>query len=158
MRIRNRSVVALAITISAFVANLHAWDDATPAKPKANAEEVKVPDKVADRLKLKMDVDFRRTPLQEALAFVAAQIKTTIDIDGDALKSGGFTKNMPQTFKGEKLTAQEVIAKILQNYQDPQKPRNTIVIVVDETKKTITLTTKASADQQKLTPYDVFKK
>lgn len=142
---------------------LLAWDestrtDFTKQRPKPSTEDVKLPDKIADRLKMKLDVDFRRTPLQEAVAFISTEIKTPFDIDGDALKAGGFTKNMPQTYQGEKMTALDAIAKILERYQDPQKPGNTMVIVVNEEKKTITLTTKAFADQQKLTPFEVLKK
>lgn len=139
---------------------LLAWDestrtDFTKARPKTTTDDTKLPDKIADRLKLKLDVDFRRTPLQEAFGFISGELKTTIDIDGDALKAGGFTKNMPQTFQAEKVTALAAIGMILGNYQDPQKPSNTMVIVVDEAKKVITVTTKAFADQQKLTTYDV---
>lgn len=170
---------------------LLAWDestrtDFTKQRPRTTTDDAKVPDKIADRLKMKMDVDFRRTPLQEAVAFIAGEMKTTIEIDGDgALKAGGFTKNMPQTFQGDKLTALEAIAKILVNYQDPEKPGNTMVIVVDEEKKMITVTTKAFSvkqpsntvvvemdeqkkvtaitpkavsDQQKLTTYEILKK
>ncbi len=158
------SAIAHWIGITAFVGIMatlslqpvHAWDNAQ-SKSKAT-DDVGAPDKVADRLKIKMDVDFRRTPLQEAFAFVGDKIKTKIEIEGDALKAGGFTKNMPQTFSGDGMTALEVIAKVLEKYQDPNKPSNTMVIVVNEEKKTITVMTKAFADQQKLTPYEVFKK
>ncbi len=140
---------------------LLAWDESTrtdfsKAKPKTpSGDDAKLPDKIADRLKMKMDIDFRRTPLQEAVSFISGEIKTTIEIDGDALKAGGFTKNMPQTYKGDKLTTLEVFGMLLAKYQDPTKPSNTMVIVVDESKKLITVTTKAFAEQQKLTPYDV---
>jgi hypothetical protein len=107
---------------------------------------------------MKIDIDFRRTPLQDAFAFIGGEIKTTIDIDGDALKAGGFTKNMPQDFKGDKMPAKEAIAKILERYQDTLKPSNTMVVVLDEGKKQLLITTLAFAEQQKLTPYDIFKK
>lgn len=142
---------------------LLAWDESTRTdfskeRQKGTADEVKVPELVADRLKMKIDAEFSRTPLQEAYAFVGAEIKTKIDIDGDALKAGGFTKNMPQTFKMDKATAQDVIAELLKKYQDPAKPSNTMVIVVDESKKMILVTTKAFCEQKNLTPFDVFKK
>ena len=50
------------------------------------------------------------------------------------------------------------MAKILERHQDPQKPGNTMVIVVNEDKNSITVTTKAFSNQQKLTPYEVFQK
>jgi len=143
---------------------LLAWDestrtDFTKERTTKPSDEPKLPDLIADRLKMKIDVDFRRTPLQDAFLFISGEIKTTIDIDGDALKGGGFTKNMAQTFQGDKLTALDAIAKILEKYQDPQKPAQTMVIVVDEAKKTILVSTKAACEQQKLTPYEVvFKK
>ena len=143
---------------------LLAWDESTRTDftkeriKKPSADEGKVPELIADRIKMKMDIDFRRTPLQDAVSFIAGEMKTTIDIDGDALKAGGFTKNMPQNFSGDKMTAQEAIAKILKNYQDPQKPGQTMVISVNEEKKLILVTTKAFADQQKLPIYDVFQK
>jgi len=143
---------------------LLAWDESTRTDftkeraGKPSADEGKVPDKIADRLKMKIDVDFRRTPLQDAFAYIAGEIKTTIDIEGDALKAGGFTKNMPQTFQGDKLTALDAIGKILERYQDPQKPAQTMVIVVNEEKKTILVATQAYCDQHKLTVYPVLKK
>lgn len=138
---------------------LLAWDESTRTDftkervTKPSADEPKLPDKIADRLKLKIDVDFRRTPLQDAFAFIAGEIKTTIDIDGDALKAGGFTKNMPQQYQADKITALDAIGRILDRYQDPQKPGNTMVMVVDEDKKTILITTLAFADQQKKTVF-----
>ena len=124
----------------------------------ANYGNDELPDLIANRLKRIIDVDFKRTPMQEAFAFISNEIKTPITIDGDALKAGGFTKNMPQTFQGDKISARDAIAKILEKYQDPQKPSQTMVIVVDEDKQTILVTTKGFCEKQKLTPYEVFKK
>lgn len=141
---------------------LLAWDESTRTdfkkKRKPVTEEVKVPDLIVDRLKMKIDIDFRRSPLQDAFAFIGGEIKTTIDIDGDALKAGGFTKNMPQTFQGDKMLAQDAIKKILERYQDPTKPGNTMVIVIDQEKRNILVTTLAFAEQQKLTPFNIFNK
>jgi len=145
------------------LATLLAWDESTRTDfakeraPKPSTED-KVPELLVDRLKMKIDIDWRRTPLQDAFAYIANEIKTTIDIDGDALKAGGFTKNMPQDLKADKITAQEGIAKILERYQDPEKPANTMVIVVEQEKKRILVSTKAFCDQQGLTVFDIFKK
>lgn len=143
---------------------LLAWDESTRTdftkergKPTPS-DEPKLPDLIADRLKLKIDVEFNRTPLQEAYAFIATEIKTKIEIDGDALKAGGFTKNMPQSFKMEKAAVKDIVAKLLEKYQAPDKPSQTMVIVVDEAKKMIIVTTQGFCDQKNLTPYDVFKK
>lgn len=145
------------------LASLLAWDESTRTDftrenvTKPSAEEPKLPDLIADRLKMKIDFDFRRTPLQDAFAYISGEIKTTIDIDGDALKAGGFTKNMPQDFKEDKLAAVDGIWKILGRYQDPSKPTQSMVMIVDEAKKRLLISTLAVAEQQKLTPYE-FKK
>ena len=145
------------------LASILAWDESTRTDftkektTKPSTDEPKLPDLIADRLKMKIDIDFRRTPLQDAVAFIGGEIKTTFDIDGDALKAGGFTKNMPQTFKEDKITAIDGIWKILERYQDPAKPTQSMVLVVEEKSKRLLLTTAAVAEQQKLTPYE-FKK
>lgn len=64
-----------------------------------------------------MDIDFRRTPLQEAFAYIADEAKIPIEIDGDALKLAGFTKNMPQTLKIENATTLQAIYGIVKNYE-----------------------------------------
>lgn len=145
------------------LASILAWDESTRTdftKEKAtkpSSDEPKLPDLIADRLKLKIDIDFRRTPLQDAFAYIGGEIKTMIDIDGDALKAGGFTKNMPQTFKEDKISAVDGIWKVLERYQDPAKPAQSMVMVIDEANKKVLISTAAVAEQQKLTPY-VFKK
>ena len=143
---------------------LLAWDESTRTdftkkavtKP-APTDGTKLPDLVADRLKLKIDVDFRRTPLQEAIAFIGGEIKTTQDIDGDALKFGGYTKNMTQDMKLDAQPAMAVIKQILDRYQDPIRPEKHMVLVVNEAKKTILITTKASCEKNNLTPFDFSK-
>ncbi len=143
---------------------LLAWDESTrtdftkksPTK-SAPSDGVKLPDLIADRLKLKIDIDFRRTPLQEAFSYISGEIKTTIDIDGDALKFGGYTKNMTQDMKLDGQPVKLGIAKILDKYQDPIRPEKHMVIVVDEAKKLILVTTQASCNKLKLTPFDVSK-
>ena len=144
---------------------LLAWDESTrtdftkkaPTKT-APADGPKLPDLIADRLKLKIDVDFRRMPLQEAIAYIGGEIKVNFDIDGDrALKAGGFTKNMPQEFKLEGQTAKAVIAKILEKYQDPKDKTKQMVIVVDEAKKQILVTTQAWCEKDNLTPFNFGK-
>ena len=70
---------------------------------------------------------------------------------------GGFTKNMKQDMKFSGLPAKVAIAKILEQYQDTKRPEKHMVIVVDEAKKLILVTTQASCDKNKLTPFDVTK-
>jgi hypothetical protein len=126
------------------------WDESTrtdfsqePAPPPDSGE--KVPEKIVDRLKKPLEIDFRRTPLQEAFAYIAEETKAPIDIDGDALKFAGYTKNMPQTFALGVVPAEEALEKILSQYDQ-------MCIVVDETKKVATVMTFAFAKDRGLTP------
>jgi hypothetical protein len=141
---------------------LLAWDESTrtdfskaKAKPPT-AEGASVPELIADRLKLKIDVDFRRTPLNEAFAFIGGEIKTTFEIDGDALKLGGFTKNIAQVFKMDGAKVQDIILTIFKESKgiDP-KPEKTLVIIVDESKKNVVVTTLATANEKGLKPFDL---
>ena len=104
-----------------------------------------IPDKVADRLKLKMLIDFRATPLQEALGYIGDSIKTEIFIDGDALKAAGFTQNMAQTYNLGNVTALKAIDTIFQKYAGERDP---MVLVVDEAGRKLVFSTvsKAKAD------------
>ena len=136
-------------------ANYGAGDSSDRVDIRQKIDVDKLPDLIADRLMLNIDIDFKRTPMQEAFAFISDEIKIQITIDGEALKSGGFTRNMKQTFQGN-MTVLDAFAKILAQYQNPRNPTQTMVIVVDEAGKSILVSTKAVCDQQILTPYEVF--
>ncbi|MBL8811280.1 MAG: hypothetical protein JNM43_13980 [Planctomycetaceae bacterium] len=114
-------------------------------------DDVKVPDKLADRLRMNVLIDFRRTPLQEAFGYIGDSIKTDVTIDGDALKAAGFTQNMPQTFDLGTVTALAAIDRILDNYA---KERDPLVLIVDEKGKKLMLSTKTKAEADGLTPFD----
>lgn len=120
-------------------------------KKTTKTDDVKVPDKLADRLRMNVLVDFRRTPLQEAFGYIGDSIKTDVTIDGDALKAAGFTQNMPQTFDLGTVTALAAIDRILETYA---KERDPLVLVVDEKGKKLILSTKTKAEADGLTPYD----
>ncbi|MEX0726289.1 MAG: zinc-ribbon domain-containing protein [Planctomycetaceae bacterium] len=105
----------------------------------------KLPEKVADRLKKKIDVDFRRTPLQEAFDYIADETSVKIEIDGDALKLSGYTKNMAQTYKLNQQTGLAVIKTIF-------KPYPKMCLVIDEEKKVAIITTYPAAEDRKLKP------
>jgi hypothetical protein len=141
-----------------------AWDEST--RTDFSKERVKpvvvptstLPESIADRLKMKIDVDFRRTPLNEAFSFIGGEIRTPIEIDGDALKLGGFTKNIAQVFKLDGARAQDVALKIFEDSKGVnQTPDKTLILVVDETKKQILVTTLATASEKGWTPYDLTK-
>ena len=122
--------------------------DFSEAAPPEKPDGPKLPDSVAERLKMTVLVDFRRMPLQEAFAFISEEIKTTIDVDGDGLKLAGFTQNMAQTFNLGEVPAIEIIDAILKQYE------GVMVISVDESKKTITVTTREGAEAKGLPIYD----
>ncbi len=143
---------------------LLAWDESTRtdfskarAKPPTQ-EGPSVPDLIADRLKMKIDVDFRNTEMHEAFAYIGGEIKTSIMLDGDALKLGGFTKNIKQTFKMDAARAQDIFIEIIKVCKGlGPKPEATMVIVVDESKKDILVTTLATANEKGLKPFDLSK-
>jgi len=131
------------------MASLLAWDESTRTDfsrvPEDTPSAVKLPDLLADRLKFKIEADFRRTPLQEAFAYIATETKVKIIIDGDALKLSGYTKNMPQTFSLGTVPAEDVMRKILAQYDQ-------MCVVVNEQSKQATVMTKSVAKSNNLTP------
>lgn len=127
-------------------------DDDTSLTKK---DEMVIPDRLVDRLKLPVLVDFRRTPLQEAFAYIGDAIKTDVEINGDALKGAGFTQNMPQTLDLGKVPAQAAIHAILERYAQERDP---LVLIVDEKAKKLILSTRAQCEADGLTPYDTSMK
>ena len=115
------------------------------------ANSTKIPDKIADRLKLKVLIDFRATPLQEALGYIGDSIKTEITIDGDALKAAGFTQNMPQTNDLGNVSALKAIDTIFQKYAGERDP---MVLVVDEAGKKLVFSTVSKAKADGLTTFE----
>lgn len=133
------------------LATLLAWDESTRTDfnkkptPGGSAEPPRSTISVADRLKKKIDVDFRRTPLQEAFAYIADETKVKIDIDGDALKLAGYTKNMPQEFKLDQVSGMGAIAEILKKYDK-------MCLVIDEKKNEAVIMTFPVAEAKGLKP------
>uniref|UniRef100_A0A7C2JZ60 Uncharacterized protein n=1 Tax=Schlesneria paludicola TaxID=360056 RepID=A0A7C2JZ60_9PLAN len=131
---------------------LLAWDESTRTdfnrelQPTTPSPATTLPATIAERLNQKIDVDFRRTPLQEAFAYIGEETKVTIHIDGDALKLSGYTQNMPQTFAFEKIPATQAIQEVLKNYDK-------MCILVDESNKQVTVSTYPVAEQRGLTPF-----
>ena len=130
---------------------LLAWDestrtDFTKQAPKPKTSEPKLPDLIVDRLKLPMDVDFRRRPLQDAFSDIGEATHVKFDIDGDALKVAGYTKNMAQTFNLGEVPATQALKKILSQYD------KMCVCITDEDKNIVTVMTSDAAKQKNLTP------
>ena len=137
-----------------FLGTYLAWDESTrtdfsKAKP-VPTDRQQIPATIAERLKLKIDVDFRATPLSEAFAYISGEIKTPIEIDGDAIKAGGFTKNLKQSFRLDAATVQQVIQKIFEESKGVEpNPEKHLIILVDENQKKLVVTTSAAASKRK---------
>lgn len=115
------------------------------------ADTTKVPDKVADRLKMNVLVDFRATPIQEAFSYIGETIKTEITIDGKSFQGAGFTQVMAQTYDLGTVPALKAIDTIFAKYAGERDP---MVLIVDETTKKIVVSTVSKAKADGLTPYD----
>ena len=143
-----------------FLGSLLAWDestrtDFTKARPMP-PEGPMIPARVADRLKMTIDVDFRATPFSEAFAYLSSEIKTPIELDGDAIKAGGFTKNIKQTFQQQGARVQDVIVKIFEESKGMDvNPEKKLVIIVDEKQQRLLVTTLAAANRRGLSPFDL---
>ena len=135
------------------LASLLTWDESTrtdfsvKAKPRPTGPQL--PDKVVDRLKMKLEVDFKRMPLEEVLAYIADETKTKIILDGAGLKLVGYTQNMRQTMNLGTVSALETIQAIF-NVKDQDQ----MCLIIDENAKTATVTSKPFAQQNNLKTYE----
>ena len=114
--------------------------DFTKAAP--DLSKPKLPDLLADRLYIKMDVDFRRTPLHEAFTYIFEEAHVKHEIDGDALKNGRMTQNMTQDQKLGMVPAYDAIYAIIGQYKEEG-----LCVVVDENSKLATVTTLKSVEE-----------
>ena len=132
------------------------WDESTRTDFSAAAAQVaattaQLPETVLERLQLPVDAEFSRVPLFEALDYIGGEIQVAVEIDGDALKDAGFTKNMAQTFTLGKVPAAQALAHIIGQYKEPGKE---MVVVIDEPRKTLLVLTRKFAEQQGLTVHE----
>jgi hypothetical protein len=111
----------------------------------ANREAAKP---IAERLKSRVNVDFKRTPLTDAFDAIGSDIGLTFEVDGGALKLAGYTKNTPQTFALKGAPALQALQKIL-------KAQPKLALVADEAKKTIVVTTREAAAAQHKKPMEL---
>ncbi|MDG1894521.1 MAG: hypothetical protein P8J37_06415 [Fuerstiella sp.] len=135
-------------------ASLFTWtqsvitDFSGPAPTIAAAKAL--PDKIVDRLQMMIYVDFRNTPLQEALAYISDEIQTPIEIDGDGLKKAALTQNMKQNYDFGEATALKTLDAIMTN----PDYRDMMVMSIDEAAKKIIVTSRPSATDTGLTIFD----
>jgi hypothetical protein len=145
------------------LATLLTWDEARrtdfsgPSRPPTTvaAAGSKLPDTVAERLKLSIDAEFNRTPLQDALRYICDEVQINLDLDGDALKDAAYTQNMPQTFKLGKVPAAAAIHEIISKYDGNGNEEFRMVVSVNEQTKTLIVHTRKFADQKGLPVFAV---
>jgi DNA-directed RNA polymerase subunit RPC12/RpoP len=137
---------------------LLAWDESTrtdfnTAVKQVKPEETgpKLPDLVVDRLKKVIDVEFVRTPLQDAFAYIADECKVDHYIDGDALKLSAYTKNMTQDYVAN-CSGLDAIKYLVTRPINGQP--NALCIVIQQDQKRFLLTTKPVAKESGLTIYE----
>jgi hypothetical protein len=134
-------------------------DFSTAVAPTAvAAANVIVPDKVEDRLKqLTLDGEFGDIPLQEVLAYIANETQTQIEMDGNALKDAGFTKNIKIKMNLGRVSGLEAIKQIV-SYERcrPPVPEKQMCIVIDEAAKTVLFSTEFFAKEQGKTVYPLI--
>ncbi|MGE5190883.1 MAG: hypothetical protein ACM3U2_00160, partial [Deltaproteobacteria bacterium] len=144
------------------VGTLFAWNQTTlpdygkasaaPARPVAAGE--KLPDKIADRLKKKISVDFHDDFLFAAMDFIGGEIGVQIKLDGPNMKLVGVTQNERQQFAMENVPATAVLHKILvDKTKDARNPNGKLVLIVDEEKKIATVTSADNAKDKNLKPF-----
>lgn len=78
---------------------------------------------------------------------IAKENKVSIDIDGDALKFGGYTKNMTQDFELTDHPAKMVLVQILARYSNDVRPDQNVVVA--EQGNGLVLTTQSGAERAK---------
>ena len=143
------------------IGTLLAWDESTrtdfnkaagPATPSKDTG-TKLPELVLDRLKqISVEAEFNSTPLEEAMKLIADECKVTIDLDGDGLKDGAYTKNMKQSLKLGKVTGLQAVAAVL-NACGKDRPLNPMVLIIDESKKVAIISSKNYAEGKGQKPF-----
>lgn len=143
------------------LASLLSWDESTRTNfnadipiPTIASNENNVPEKLEDRLKTMIEVDYRRTPFADAVAYIAEEIKMPIKVDGDALEAAGLTRNMPQTFKFEKIAAGDVIKEFIK-LNVPNVKGDKVALVLDYEGKRGIITTEFAAKKNGQTVYQI---
>jgi hypothetical protein len=100
------------------------------------------------RLVTEVEIDFKRSPLQDAVSYIADETKLTFDIDGDALKLSGYTKNMPQNFTLGKVPAIKGLQSIFAQY-------DAMCMIKGEAANQLIITTKPVATSAGKTPLNL---
>ena len=102
------------------------------------------PATIAQRLAQRIDCDFRRTPLQEAIAYVGTETGVEFELSGDDLKLIGVTQNLPQEFAMENTPAIAILDRML--------TKEGMVVVIHEAENRATMTSAKAAQERGETP------
>lgn len=116
------------------------------------AAKANLPDKIADRLKKKITVEFRREFMYKAIEAVSEETGVPIKLDGPGFKEVGLTQNIYQSFAMEDVPATAVLHKIVIE-GSLKNGKNELVLIVDEDSKTATITSVPTAELKKLKPF-----
>jgi hypothetical protein len=145
------------------------WDESTrtdfygskaPPTAVASSEEQK-PKTLEEKLQQKIEIDFRRSLMNDAFAYISDDSGIPIELDGEALKLAGFTQNMPQVMKLGEVTVAEAIKAIFRGEGNAiikdqlTKGTGEMVVCVDESKQGLIVTTKKYAEDNKIPVYQL---
>ena len=126
-------------------------DFGTSSKSAATAVAVapsNLPETVADRLKKKISVEFRREPLQNAVNFIGEGTGVQFTLDGPGMKLAGVTQNEAQSFQMENVPAAAVLHRIIVT-----NTKDKLVLIVDEKNRTALITSLDKARSENLKPF-----
>lgn len=132
---------------------LLSWDESTrtdfnrsskPAPTVASNEKPQKELTLAEKLAKKIEIDFRKTPLQDAMAYISDESGIPIKLDGAGLKSAAFTQNMPLELKLESVVVKDALRQIITgtgsiNFKNEP---NQAIFILDESGKGLILTTR----------------
>ncbi|MEZ6066004.1 MAG: hypothetical protein R3B90_09910 [Planctomycetaceae bacterium] len=93
-------------------------------------------------------------PFQNVIAYISEEMQVPIEIDGNALKDAGFTKNMPQKYELGKVTGLEALRAIFEGNRPPV-PEKRLCLVIDEANMSALISTEAFAAAAGQTVYPV---
>ena len=148
----SRIVVGVLIVLVSSSLAFAEPEQSSPRKEKQASDEIL---KLERKLDKKLNLDFRRTALQDAVAELSKRSKIPISIDGESLKAEGFTQNMSQTIALKDTTVREALLSILSGEGHPIIADNsqTLIVLYDDKTHGFILTTSRFAEEKKLQAY-----
>lgn len=115
-------------------------------------QQEQLPKTVVERLKqLKVDAEFERVPIEQAITYICNEVKVKVFVDGDAFKDAGWTKNMPQTFNLGKVSGERALGEIIKKYNEVLSQ---MVVSINEAEMKVHVTTRKFAERDNLPIYE----